>query len=107
MRNRFLFFSLIFCACLFLTSCVVANLTKHQENICEVHDNKMKKRLNTTHFGKQKFRPIDFPNHGGSVGMGCIKGPWPEYRLAWHYVCKDCTKKYKAFKKEYKDEYGF
>lgn len=74
---------------------MVHNSTKQREaKPCELHNETMKKRLVGTQFGKYRLPNVDprFPNAKMKKNMGCLKGPWPNKRLAIVYHCKSCTK---------------
>ncbi len=76
-------------------SCVIYNSTKNQEiRVCEIHNTKMNKAIVGTVYGKPRYPCINnaFPNAKKKKCMGCLKGPWPNKRLAIVYHCKSCTK---------------
>lgn len=76
-------------------SCVVYNATKYQEsNSCELHNEKMKKNLVGTRYGKP-IKPCtndSCPNAKRKKCMGCVIPIWPIRRMAIVYHCKSCDK---------------
>ena len=76
-----------------LQSCVV-NVSKHQDsNICGLHNEKMRKVLVGTTYGRAcAGNKSDYPNAKRKQCMGCIRRAWPNKRLATIYHCKSCDK---------------
>ncbi len=81
-----------------LQSCVVHNATKQQDsNICGLHNEKMRKTLVGTTYGRAcAGNKADFPNAKRKKCMGCIRRAWSNRRLAIIYHCKSCDKVKKA-----------
>lgn len=86
---------LIILTFLTLQSCVVHNVTKHQDgDTCKLHNEKMKKTLVGTRYGKP-IKPCinySYPNAKRKKCMGCVVPIWPTRRIAIVYHCKSCDR---------------
>ena len=73
-------------------SCVVFNATNGQENVCSLHEVKMKKTIVGTRYGNDEGpqNDINSPNAKSKQRMGCVVPSWPVRRLAKIYYCKKC-----------------
>ena len=83
-----------------LQSCVVNNVTKEKEtDVCGLHNEKMKKALVGTIYGRAcNGNYADYPNAKSKKCMGCIVRPGSP-RLVMIYHCKTCDKIKKSHNK--------
>ena len=90
-RAQLIFLSL--CITIILPSCVVYNSTKEEKNnICSLHNIKMKKTIVKTQYGLTEFYYNDsFPNAKMPLRMGCVVPVWPTGRFAKNYYCNICN----------------
>lgn len=83
-------------------SCVIHNEIKSHENImCGLHNEKMKKTFVRTIYGKQ-INPCTndrYPNAKRKKCMGCVVPIWPAKRIAYTYHCKSCDRLKKEIEK--------
>ena len=75
-------------------SCVIVNVTKNYDNnVCPVHNIKMKKAIVKTQYGNAVPRNNEnFPNAKIKLPMGCTVPVWPAGRLSIIYHCSECNR---------------
>jgi len=87
---------LILLISLTLHSCFVT--TKHQDNICSLHNEKMKKTVvGVTYgaWGENEKGYENYPNAKSKKDVGCVK---THIKLAKVYYCKSCNKARREYK---------
>lgn len=95
-----------------LTSCIVINIAK-RDNIkttkCSMHNVTLRKTLVRTHYGKT-YRHANtalYPYMKRRAELGCLYPIWPIRRLAITLTCDSCTRLYKKWKANHKEQGDF